>query len=615
MHVRAAAVACSLFAFAACGETLPPVTPAVYSELTQADVTAIAKKLVELRGLTPLLQPKVMLLPPAEFKAAVRETHHTGPLRGNEEALSALLGLLPPTNDKPRGAEGADGLASIGGFYHIEDRIIRMPNRVPTSRGAHVSQRSVLAHELHHAMQYQQFKPPVVFDDDARLAWSSLIEGDASVAQLAHSAFDQGLSASRMLRRARYRIAKPEIVSAAASPTQRSAWEDLRGAEAVRRFPYEEGLAFVVDLYRAGGFALIDQAYARPPQVTEHILHPEKYLANELPRAIGELGPPPGWKVALSTPLGELRTRVFLEPCLGIKTAVEAAAGWNGDRSFVLESDRSWMLGWVSAWDTEGDAVELEDGLARMGKCLLANDANNKPIGARFSIRRNGSVVAFARGGEQQERGAVLEQLLALPQATPDPVPVANAVVPPLRKPPEPTGGEFDGDVYRNHFFGITASAPSAFVQKLWVPRGSSLNLPNMPARKMRAGGSMGNSIKLSTPDRIDSLFAEQEEEVIAANATAGYETMRYQAQTTTTTGLGPAYVRSWTQRRGVLVHRVTIIPICGGTGNISLTTVFSTVPGRELMDYWVQSFQWTAPKKRPPICEYLDPEATGADR
>lgn len=120
----------------------------------------------------------------------------------------------------------------------------------------------------------------------------------------------------------------------------------------------------------------------------------------------------------------------------------------------------------------------------------------------------------------------------------------------------------------------------------------------------------MGYSILLATPDRIPALFAEWEERVIKSFAKDGYETTRYEDQRQVKTSLGVGYERSWTQRRGVLVYRVTIIPICGATGAIALSTVYTTNPGRELMDYWVQSFRWTDPKKRPPVCEYLDPES-----
>ena len=120
----------------------------------------------------------------------------------------------------------------------------------------------------------------------------------------------------------------------------------------------------------------------------------------------------------------------------------------------------------------------------------------------------------------------------------------------------------------------------------------------------------MGYSLRLSTPEHLDRIFAEAEEDAILDNAKSGYETTPYESRRKIATGLGTAYEQSWTQRRGVLVHRITVIPICGGTGHIRLSTKFSTVPGRELMDYWVQSFRWLDPKKRPPVCEYFDPES-----
>lgn len=428
-----------------CRETLPPVSAARYAPLTQADVTATAQQLSELRGLKILEPPRVDFLDGATFGDAVVAKY--GPRRQfspGEEALAALFGMLPPTATGALRETGDGRVAKerVGGFYDTRGKIVRMPNEEPSSREENVRHRATLAHELHHVMQFQNFQEPALADEDARLAWQALVEGDAEVAEMVHTAAELGISASRMLRRARYAVAKPEPVSADATPTERSAWEMLPlASEAMAGFPYRDGLAFSVDLYRAGGFTLIDKAYGRPPNVTEHILHPEKYLADEQPRAISELSPPPGWTLAWSTPLGELRTRVALEPCLGQKVAVAAAAGWNGDRAFVLERDNGWMLGWVSAWDSEADAAELEDGLARMGSCMRANDAAGKPISAQFSIRRVGSVVAFARGGEQADRSATLELLLPLPGAAPRSSPISTMKVPPLREPPVAAGG------------------------------------------------------------------------------------------------------------------------------------------------------------------------------
>jgi hypothetical protein len=600
-----------------CRETLPPVPKPVYRALTQEDVTATAKKLAELRGLPLRERPKVLLLDRAGYEASIDETRdRKRPVPGEADALPALLGLLGPTaSRKPQASEAEEAKEHVAGFYEHADKTIRMPNKTPESWGEDASQRALLAHELHHAMQFQSFRAPERLGADESSAWRALVEGDASATEIVHTADSQYLSVSGALRRARYDVAKPQPVSPLASPVGSSDWESLpQASETLRNFPYREGLAFVVDLYRAGGFALVDQAYARPPKTTEQILHPQKYLSDEQPRAIANIEPPAGWKAASVYSLGELRTRVFLEPCLGNARSAEVAAGWHGDRAFVLSNERSFMLAWVSAWDTEPDAVAFEDALARMGPCLPPSDAAGKSVGAGLSIRRSGSVVAFARGGEHADRSTALERLLTLPGDAPAAVPVSTAQVPPLRQPPEPAGGAIENEMYRNDFLGLSAPT-AAFDAEVWSPRGSQIGLLWVKARRLRAGGGLLWSTQRATPEAIDRLFTEWEEQVVTWFAKEGYETTRYQDQRVVQTGLGVGYERSWTQRRGVLVHRVTIVPICGGTGHITLQSKYSTVPGRELMDYWVQSFSWLDLKKRAPVCEHLDPDAESKAR
>ena len=66
--------------------------------------------------------------------------------------------------------------------------------------------------------------------------------------------------------------------------------EALDSAPAVIRaqlmFPYEAGLEFVSTLYLEGGYPAVDDAFLDPPQSTEQILHPEKYLAGETPQVV-----------------------------------------------------------------------------------------------------------------------------------------------------------------------------------------------------------------------------------------------------------------------------------------------------------------------------------------
>ena len=48
-------------------------------------------------------------------------------------------------------------------------------------------------------------------------------------------------------------------------------------------FPYQPGLIFVNGIWARGGWEAIDRAYARLPDSTEQVLHPEKYEAREMP--------------------------------------------------------------------------------------------------------------------------------------------------------------------------------------------------------------------------------------------------------------------------------------------------------------------------------------------
>src|SRR5690606_19445620 len=47
--------------------------------------------------------------------------------------------------------------------------------------------------------------------------------------------------------------------------------------------PYVDGQNFVEALIAEGGYELLNEAYANPPVSTEHILHPDRYLAGDMP--------------------------------------------------------------------------------------------------------------------------------------------------------------------------------------------------------------------------------------------------------------------------------------------------------------------------------------------
>ena len=104
-------------------------------------------------------------------------------------------------------------------------------------------------------------------------------------------------------------------------------------------FPYSSGYRFVETLYDAGGFEAIDAAWADPPRSTEHILHPERYLAGDAPQIVtlppltDTLGV--GWELLEDDILGEFFLREYLDQQLAAAVAERAAEGWGGDRYAV----------------------------------------------------------------------------------------------------------------------------------------------------------------------------------------------------------------------------------------------------------------------------------------
>jgi hypothetical protein len=130
-------------------------------------------------------------------------------------------------------------------------------------------------------------------------------------------------------------------------------------------FPYVSGSRFVGELYRAGGFAAIDAAWANPPQSTEHILHPERYRAGDAPQIVAlapltdTLGV--GWQEIENNVMGEFFLREYLDQQLPTTTAARAALGWGGDRYAVYwnEATGGLVMALRAVWDTPADAAEF----------------------------------------------------------------------------------------------------------------------------------------------------------------------------------------------------------------------------------------------------------------
>ncbi len=209
----------------------------------------------------------------------------------------------------------------------------------------------LLAHELTHALQDQNFNlesslDKVKDDDDRALALKSVAEGDATLAGFAYAAGVMDDATAEML------VANlkdlPKMLAAEAPNTP-------LGLSAPLLFQYSEGVHFVAEAYRRGGWTAVDALYRNPPESSHEILHPALYFDNRVPQAritlTGYQNIMAGWKTVDEDTFGELLLRVILERNLGAQsTELGLASRWIADRMIVLEESRGVNVIWMLAF-------------------------------------------------------------------------------------------------------------------------------------------------------------------------------------------------------------------------------------------------------------------------
>lgn len=277
----------------------------------------------------------------------------------------------------------------------------------------------VLVHELTHALMQQRFPETVaayraatdgVSDSPAALA--GLIEGEAVLMQ---TLFFAELPPAE----------QQAVVSEAAERSGAVLSDAPAFLRASVRFPYTEGAAFAVDLYGRGGLVALDQAFGRPPWTTEHVLHPERYVALEPAPAVAIAAVRvPGYSVASSGVWGEAGWRALLAGELNGGTVDVAAAGWRSDRYEVRWSPNDAQVAFTARieLDSTRDAVELAAAFLayverRMGlnPRLVTATTEDFFAGDYAAVARNGSTVTLVVASNPAAGLLIADQLSLLP--------------------------------------------------------------------------------------------------------------------------------------------------------------------------------------------------------
>jgi hypothetical protein len=337
------------------GTTAPPPTPTPIPKTADEQYAAIRAQVEQIRGLQPTSSVEPVTIDAAQLLANLGaefdSSNKPADLKNAEDEL-ITLGLLPKgaslralTLDLEAG--------QVAGYYSPEKNELYVVSRSGALGG---SELSTYAHEFTHELQDQQLDLSKLGLDahdqgDRSLARLALVEGDAVSVQTTW--MTDYLSPQQM----------GEVMSAALDPVAMKALTDApRYLRETALFPYNDGTAFVYRLLATGGYAAVNKAFGDPPNSTEQILHPEKYLTREAPidvqlpaKLASTLGP--GWSVATQDTLGELVLRIWLEQVLSTPDAAAAAAGWGGDRLDLLRGPNGAVaIALRTEWDTPGDA-------------------------------------------------------------------------------------------------------------------------------------------------------------------------------------------------------------------------------------------------------------------
>ncbi len=128
------------------------------------------------------------------------------------------------------------------------------------------------------------------------------------------------------------------------------------------RLSLDLGGAFVTDLYAQGGTAAVDTAMLRPPRSTEHLLHVERYLEDDIPELLTPLQPALGrdWVLTQTETLGEALLRLTLLEWSNGAIDVDSIAHWGGDLLQVWAGPAGAdAVLWQTTWDTNAGAVNF----------------------------------------------------------------------------------------------------------------------------------------------------------------------------------------------------------------------------------------------------------------
>ncbi|HEY0371730.1 MAG TPA: hypothetical protein VGD79_06990 [Thermoanaerobaculia bacterium] len=243
-------------------------------------------------------------------------------------------------------------------YYSIK-QLPKLPPETAKLVDPKTLEETVMVHELTHALQDQTFglsakEKALMTDTDGNMAYHAVLEGEAVLVMVAHMLQKSGVDIDEVIKD----DAMLGMISSAAQAEQMIDPSTPRYFAEMLKFPYLDGLKFVIAAYRRGGWTELDKVHANPPRTTREVLHPEEYFARTFkPRAFD--AKKPAGAIAVEH-LGEFHWRQLV--------GVDASQGWVNDRAIVFNDLRVQIdTEWESEARAEAFATAYESMLKTRG--------------------------------------------------------------------------------------------------------------------------------------------------------------------------------------------------------------------------------------------------------
>ena len=337
--ILAAALAATAQQIAPPAASLPPPASAQSAEFLEAadEVLAEMSKLISLPILSPL---KKSLRSRDEIQAYLlrkMKEDKDADKRYADQKTMEKFGLLP--RDYPLDQVLIKVLTEqIAGLYDPDGQEFFISDWTTLA-----DQRTVMSHELTHALQDQHFhidkwtgaaKP----NDDAELARDAVIEGSAMAAMI-----DYGRGGKGSIRDLGEFDPSMLLGDPDSNPELSKAPKILQDE---LLFPYLAGIKFSQHVLKASnGWPDFHKVFERPPVSTQQIMHPEMYFQGvtppkiKLPETKGLISA--DWKKLEENNMGEFGVQEILKQFVARDRATSLAASWSADRYALFENQKN----------------------------------------------------------------------------------------------------------------------------------------------------------------------------------------------------------------------------------------------------------------------------------